>query len=430
MARTFTVLEVAEHIDRRVREHWDNHFWVRGEVSGLKAAARSTFFDLVQADEDGRVLAQLAVSMPASKARLVDRRLAAVGQPLANGLEIRIKAQLSFWVPGGRLSLSLSDIDPAHTAGAIAVARRQLLADMTADGSASRQAGLPHPRMPLSLGLVTAMGSQAYHDLVDELTRSGHPFRLTVAASRVQGVHAPAEIVRAIGALGRTAGLDLVLLTRGGGAEIDLVTFDHPHVARAVADCPVPVWTGIGHHLDSPVAEQVAALACKTPTALAQAVVTAVADSRDRTETAWAGIRTAALRRLGTAERELVVASQRTASARVALRTAAARLDAIGDRVAAAPARLLRHRQQHLAGQRDRLGAAASAVLDRRVERLDRAGQMVELADPVRLLERGWTLTTTTDGRRVRGPLPVGTRLSTRHAAGTITSEVVDDVDD
>ena len=149
MVTTFTVLQVAEHIERQVTDVWDRQFWVRGEVSGLKRQGKGVWFDLVHTTEDGQVVAQLNVSMPASKGRLVDRRLAAVGQPLEDGLEIRIKANLQFWVRGGRLSLSLADIDPSHTAGALALARRDLLAAMQADGSFERNRRLPTPRVAL-----------------------------------------------------------------------------------------------------------------------------------------------------------------------------------------------------------------------------------------------------------------------------------------
>lgn len=431
MARTFTVLEVAQHIDLRVREHWNNEFWVRGEVSGLRRSTRGhAWFNLVQTDEVGDVVAQLGVSMPASKARLVDRRLSAVGQPLADGLEIRLKASLSFWVRGGRLSLDLADIDPTHTAGALAVARRELLAAMAADGSRDRQAGLPSPRVPLSLGLITSSGSQAFHDLTDELRASGIGFAITLVHSTVQGQRAPAELCAALARLGRMAHLDLILLTRGGGADIDLVTFDHPDVARAVAGCPRPVWTGIGHHLDSPVAEMVAARAFKTPTALAQGVVATVAEAVASTEDVWTQIRATAVRRVQAARHDLSMAARRMTAARVAVRTAEARLDARSQHVARASTGLLARRAHALDGAASRLAIAGPHALSSAEGRLAQAERVVDLVDPQRLIARGWSVTTDDRGRLVTGPVPVGTRLRTRTRGGTIASTVTADPTD
>ncbi len=431
MVRTFSVREVAEHIDLRVRETWNAEFWVRGEVSGLRRRPRgNAWFNLVQTDEAGDVVAQLGVSMSPMKARLVDRRLSAVGQPLDDGLDIRMKARLSFWVQGGRLSLDLTDIDPTHTAGALAVARRELLAAMAADGSATRQAGLPTPRMPLALGLVTSHGSQAYHDLVDELGASGIGFHLTVAHSTVQGQRAPAELCAALDRL--TAGttpLDLVLLTRGGGSEVDLITFDHADVARAVAACPLPVWTGIGHHLDSPVAEQVAARAFKTPTALGQGVVAAVLEAAEAVEGTWAQVRAATRSRLDRARHTLEVSTRRTAAARVSVRTATARLDARHEQLERAAVGLLDRRGHDLDRASTGLQQATSRRLRHAGERLDQAGRVVDLVDPARLIARGWSVTTDDEGRLVTGPVVAGTRLRTRTRGGTIISTATGETD-
>ena len=428
MVTTFTVLQVAEHIDRQVREVWDSQFWVRGEVAGLKRTNQGrVYFDLVHTGDRGEVRARLGVSMPPAKVRLVDRRLAAVGQPLADGLEIRIKANLSFWVGGGRLSLDLADIDPAHTAGALAVARRELLDALAADGSLTRNATLPVPRVPLSLGLVTSGGSQAFHDVTDELRQSGLPFTVSLVSTKVQGPDAPNGIVAALRQLGRLPGLDLVLLSRGGGAEVDLVTFDHPAVARAIADHPLPVWTGIGHHQDTPVAELVAARSFKTPTALAQGVVGVVGDAVRQTEATWASIRAVAHRRLAAADHALVLAARRTSAARGVLRAAKDRVHARDDRLRRQVATVLARTRDDLDTSAARLAGAAPAALRDRRERLDRAARLLDLADPDRLIAKGWSLTTMVDdGQLVTGPVPAGTVLATRTRGGTITSEVID----
>lgn len=427
MVTTFSVLQVAEHIDIKVREAWNNQFWVRGEVSGLKQSARGrVWFDLVETDDTGRVLAQLNVSMAADKMRLVDRRLRSVGQPLANGLQIRIKASIDYWVRTGRLLLALSDIDPSHTAGALAMARGDLLARMNADGSAGRNGRLPTPRLPLRLALITSAGSQAFHDLLDELRASPFPFTVTVADCRVQGSDAVPQLTAALTAFGGRTDIDLVLLTRGGGAEIDLVTFDHADVAAAVADCAIPVWSGIGHHLDSPVAEQVAARGLKTPTALAQAVVTAVQDAAAAVEDRWSAIRTLAIRRLARADHDLALAARRTSAARIALRSAGGRLDVAESRIARSATHVLQSHHAALDGVQDRVRVAVPTGLARRVTQMDRAARLVDLADPQRLIARGWSVTTDGDGTLVTGLRPVGSTLQTLTRGGTIRSKVVE----
>lgn len=423
--RTWTVAEIGARIQQVVEDRMAARFWVRGEVADVSRTQRGTaFIELVQTDGRGRTIARLPVTMSPGKARLVDRRMARVGQPLAKGIEVRVRGHMAYFAPGGRLSLDLDDIDPAHTAGAMALARRELLAALVAEGLDAANAALPTPLLPLRLGLVTRAGSRAYHDLVDELAASRLPFRIELVDAHVQGVHAPQELAAALAALGRRD-LDLLLLCRGGGGDVDLSTFDHPLVARAVAGAPLPVWTGIGHHLDTPVAEQVAARALKTPTALAQAVVARVVEAVGRTEATWEGIAAASRQHLRRADARLDLAGRRTQAARVALRGATARLDHRAHRLEGAARRSLADRHRALDVAEGRVGTAAAGVTASATHRLDRLDALVQAYDPQRLLARGWSVTQLADGTLVTGPQPPGTRLRTTTRGGTLTSEVL-----
>jgi exodeoxyribonuclease VII large subunit len=423
--RTWTVAEIGRRIEQVVADRMSAAFWVRGELADVRTSASGTlFFTLVQTDAAGRVLARLGGTGSPGKARLVDRKMRRVGQPLAEGIEVRVRGHLDWYTAGGRLGLALLDVDPAHTAGAMALARRELLAALAAEGLVDANAARPLPRPPLRLGLVTRRDSQAYHDLVDELRRSGLPFHLVLASVGVQGAAAGEGLAAAVGAVAAQA-VDLVLVTRGGGAEVDLATFDHPGLARAVAGCDVQVWTGIGHHLDTPVCEQVAARAFKTPTALAQGVVAEVRDAVASVEAAWAGIRLRSSAHVARAGGRLATAGRRTAAARVALRGAAGRLDADAVRLAAAARRGTSARLAVLDARDAALSRGATAVLSDAARRLDAAGARVATADPARLLARGWSVTTTADGALVTAPVPAGTRLTTRVRDGVVDSEVV-----
>ncbi|HUG83745.1 MAG TPA: exodeoxyribonuclease VII large subunit [Euzebya sp.] len=424
--RTWTVAEIGARIQHVVEERMGNRFWVRGEIADLSRTSRGiVFLSLVQTDQRGQVIARLPAILSPGKARLVDRRMARVGQPLTEGIEVRIRAHLEWWTPGGRLSLALDDIDPAHTAGAMALARRDLLAQLQAEGLVGANALRPVSRLPLRLGLVTRRDSQAYHDLLDELTAAALPFEVTLVSAGVQGIHAPAELRAALQVLGGVDGLDLILLTRGGGAEVELATFDHPDVARAVAVCPLPVWTGIGHHLDTPVAEIVAARALKTPTALGQAVVATVTDAIADTEAGWQAISASASRQLRHATSRLDGATRRTQSARVALRGASGRLDAGLHRLDTAGRRTIGDHRRRLDSAQRQLHHAAAVTIDDTRRRLGAHEGLIQAYDPSRLLARGWSVTTTLDGALVRAPQPAGTMLRTTTKGGIITSEVV-----
>ena len=126
------------------------------------------------------------------------------------------------------------------------------------------------PVVPLRVGLVTALNSAACADVCRVLHRSGYAFELVAADTPVQGRAAAAAIARAVDSAATRA--EVVLLTRGGGSKSDLAAFDHELVARTVALCSRPVFTGIGHQVDRSVADEVAHTSCATPTAAAAAV--------------------------------------------------------------------------------------------------------------------------------------------------------------
>src|SRR5690606_17793690 len=128
--------------------------------------------------------------------------------------------------------------------------------------------------LPTRLGLVTSGGSAAQADFLHELGRQGDrpvSWQVTAMLSRVQGPGADREMAAALRALERH-GVDLIALVRGGGARTDLFAFDSELLARAIATASVPVVTGVGHEIDTSVADRVAARAYKTPTACAAAL--------------------------------------------------------------------------------------------------------------------------------------------------------------
>jgi exodeoxyribonuclease VII large subunit len=284
-----------------------------------------------------------------------------------------------------------------------------------------------------------------------ELEASGFAFRVTLADARVQGTGAEASLLRALRALAGLS-LDAVLVVRGGGARTDLVTFDSERLARAVAAMAVPVLTGVGHETDTSVIDEVAHLACKTPTACAGFVVERVAEAMARAEAAWAAVDRLVQGHLARAEATL----GRQAGA-VAVRAGGALAGARGrlDGRAGRAATLARSR---LAANQARLEAAPRRVeaarLDARLARLDAhlvvAGSRtaraalhttaassgalglvaarVDAADPARALARGWSLTRTADGRLVRRAtdLSAGEAIVTTFASGQARSTVTD----
>lgn len=453
-----TVLRLSE-LNRAIASALSDRFpaevWVVGEVSNLRERSGTRYFDLVEPDASGsRNLAQLPAAVLRWERAGFDAELARVdGFTLGNGVEVLVRGAVDFYEPWGKLQLKVRGIDPEHTLGRMRLAREHLLADLARRGvlraNAERHLLLP----PLRVGLVTAPGSQAEHDLRAVLEGSGWGFHLLRAGARVQGPACEPEVAAALGQLARLHAvqpLDVVVLIRGGGSALDLQGFDTRGIAERIVAAPFPVWTGIGHDQDRSVADEVAHTAWPTPTAVGRALVDAVTACADRLEVAAAALATGSTGLVAAAGRHLdQQAATLAAGVGAQLRGADARLAGAAGALAQLSRAHLRRERRDLGGRAAGLEAAArraavpTATADLVRARLalqrvagnatERAARRLELAearlaalDPGVQLARGFSITRDVDGRVLRsvGMIAPGATLTTQLADGALTSTV------
>jgi exodeoxyribonuclease VII large subunit len=410
---TWSVTELADRIGNALRAAFRDEVWVRGEIRDLsRASSGHVYFTLTEPSFEGS--ASIGVMLSSRNKGSVNLALtrAGGGVRMTDGTEVRIRGRLDWYAPRGQLQLRMTAIDPAYTLGQLELLRAQLLQRLEAEGLLRANAARPLPLVPLRVGVVTSSGSAAEADFVDELRRSGFAFDVRRVDARVQGPDAAFDVVSGI-ERAVADGAEVVALVRGGGARTDLAAFDDERIARAIATCPVPVLTGIGHEVDRSVADDVAHTAHKTPTACAHALVLRVRAFVDAIEGRWQAIATLAARATRD-QAEIVEAS------------AAHRHEGWGERVRRAATGHLRDAD---AGARER-ARRLSLRAPRAVSEADRALASIEARlralDPERTLARGWSITRTADGRVVRSPdeVTAGDELLTQVAAGTVRSTV------
>jgi exodeoxyribonuclease VII large subunit len=447
---TFSVTELSDAIGNALRARFRDEVWVRGEIRDLsRARSGHVYFTLVDPDGD----ATLDVMLSAAKKNVVNDALVRAGGSVRmnDGTDVRIRGRLDWYAPRGQLQLRMTAIDPAYTLGQLELARAELLGRLQAEGLLERNGRLAMPIAPLCIGLVTSEGSAAEADFVDELRRSGFAFRVLLADARVQGFDAPRSLASAIRMVA-THPVDVLAVVRGGGARTDLAAFDDEAVARAIAACPVPVLTGVGHEIDTSIADEVAHTAEKTPTACAHALVLRVGDLAVALEAAWAAIADRGARGVRRHDERLLVHARHLArGTRVALDGSGNRLDSITDRSRRAAVSGLdraSHRLDNHAGRvtgaarshlraADVLLAAGARRIAHRAPRslaegeraVDALDARLRSLDPERTLARGWSITRRADGRVVRSPDDVepGDALITRVAGGDVRSTVSGD---
>ncbi|MDB4951147.1 MAG: Exodeoxyribonuclease 7 large subunit, partial [Gemmatimonadetes bacterium] len=234
--------------------------WVAGEVSNFtKARSGHCYFTLRDRD------AQLRCVMWRDDARRLPT------QP-AEGMEVRALGRLTVYPSRGEFQLGVAELE-AKGEGLWKLAFQQLHTKLEAEGLTSPLRRRPIPRHPACVGIVTSSAGAALHDVVTVIRRRAPWTRIVLSAARVQGEGAAQEVADAIRRIGRAGCADVLIVGRGGGSVEDLWAFNEEVVARAIAECPVPVISAVGHETDVTIADLVADLRAPTPSAAAEAAV-------------------------------------------------------------------------------------------------------------------------------------------------------------
>jgi len=270
-----------ERLDRVVGEHGLALVSVRGAVRGVRRRGQICTFELADpaaTDATGeRAPALVRVVVFPQRLRVIDAALARSGGALVDGVEVTVTGAVRFDPPFGGVRLVAADVDVDRVEATFALDRTRLLAKLAAEGLLSRQAALVVPGRPLRIGLITAAGSAGDTDVSTLLEESGIEWQLLRQPAPMAGPHAAGAVVAAIERLSG-AGVDVIVIARGGGGRTELGCWDDRSVVRSIALAPVPVWTAIGHAADVTVADQVANRSCATPSAAAALLIERVRD--------------------------------------------------------------------------------------------------------------------------------------------------------
>src|SRR5438128_2151861 len=242
-----------------------NDIAVEGEVSNFtRSSAGHLYFSI----KDGR--AQLRVVLFDSNARFLRFRI-------ENGLQLIVRGRLNVYEQKGEFQLTAVSAEPAGL-GALQLAFEQLKKRLAEEGLFDAARKKPIPILPQRIAIVTSTTGAAIQDILHVLGRRFDGLWLQIYPVRVQGNAAAREIATAIRHLSRWQLHDVVLICRGGGSLEDLWPFNEEIVARAVAACPIPTISGVGHETDFTICDLVADLRAPTPSAAAEIVIRAKAD--------------------------------------------------------------------------------------------------------------------------------------------------------
>ena len=239
--------------------------WVRGEVIGFKHHRNGHWYFTLKDDR-----AQIRCVVWAADTR---RMLIAPDE----GMEVVVRAQLSVYAARADLQLRVMAIEGVGE-GLWRKAFEEIRARLQADGLLAPERKRPLPPFPRRIAVITSVDGAALHDIIAVVARRCPLTEVVAVPATVQGQDAPASIVAALGQVARWGRADVVIVGRGGGGREDLWAFNDERVARAVAACPAPVISAVGHEVDVTLCDLVADLRAPTPSAAAEAAVPVLQD--------------------------------------------------------------------------------------------------------------------------------------------------------
>jgi len=257
---------------------------VRAEIASIQQRGNGhCYLELCQSGPSGPVAKIRAVIWRSQAAAVLGKFAAATGAPLQPGVSVIFEVRVNYSELYG-ITLVISDVDVEHTLGEAELRRRETIERLEKEELIDLQKELALPDVPYRLAVISAEDAAGYGDFRRHLLENeyGFAFDVQLFPATMQGDSAPSSIVAALERIAETAGFDATLILRGGGSSLDLACFDDYDLCAAIARFPLPVFTAIGHDRDTHIADMVACEAVKTPTALADLFIDAVAQEDER----------------------------------------------------------------------------------------------------------------------------------------------------
>ena len=257
--RILTVSELTGQIRALLEERYVE-VWIEGELSNSRVwNTGHMYFTL----KDGGAQLRGVMFRSAVRALRFEPR---------DGLRVVARGRISVYDPKGEYQIVCEHLEPEGL-GALQLAFDQLKQRLSAEGLFEPDRKRPLPAFPRKIGVVTSADGAAVRDIIQVLRRRYPNAHIVLRPTRVQGAGAAPDIARALAAIGQVPGVDVVIVGRGGGSIEDLWAFNEEAVARAIAACPVPTISAVGHETDVTIADFVADLRAPTPSAAAELVV-------------------------------------------------------------------------------------------------------------------------------------------------------------
>jgi len=404
-----TLFELNEYIRQVLALNLPDALWVSCELSQVSRSKGHYYLSLVEKGEADEEIRARAEGIIWRKQYLKLQRKLGPDLPklLQAGTQVLLQVRVDFHERYG-YKLLIEDIDLTYTLGEMERQRRETLARLQAAALLDKNSNLPLPPVPQRLAIISAEQAAGLQDFLRHLEQNeyDYAFQARLFPAAMQGERTRPEIVQQLQSIAQaTRGYEAIIIIRGGGARLDLATFDDFELCQAVAECPVPVLVGIGHEIDDVLLDQVAHTALKTPTAVAEFLIS----------------------RAMQFETGLLQAGQRIGQlAQQKIKRADFQLERVSQQLQILPLQHLRREEGRLNGLQQQLPPVLRSKLRQEMQKIQQFHQLLQLLRPEATLARGYSLTIK-DGKIIssRSHLQTGEQITIRFKDGDLNSEVL-----
>lgn len=272
--QVFSLLEVTRSIQKTIVDRYKSAFWVKAEMNKLNHYSQSghCFPELVE-KANGKVIAEIKSTLWRDDYLNINNNfIKTLKEPLKDGIKILFLAKVNY-TPTYGLSLQILDIDPSYTLGDLEREKQETIKKLKSENSFDKNKKLRLPLLPQRIAIISVESSKGYADFLRVLDTNswGYKFFHYLFPSILQGENAVKSMLSQLKRIEKVKShFDVVAIIRGGGGDVGLSCYNNYSLAKAIAEFPLPVITGIGHATNETVVEMISSTNAITPTKIAE----------------------------------------------------------------------------------------------------------------------------------------------------------------
>jgi exodeoxyribonuclease VII large subunit len=425
----FTLSELNAAIKESLERAFPETLWVIAEISEIRCNAKGHCYLELAEREDEETIAQIRANIWARTFRSISSRFEkATGESLKQGMKVLLQVNVTFHEIYG-LSLNIKDIAPTYSLGEMARRKREVIERLTKEGLINLNKQISLPLVPQRIAVISSSTAAGYGDFINHLDDNPYGYKIfhTLHQSLMQGQDAGSSIISALREVNRNRKrYDAVVIVRGGGSQIDLSCFDAYGLAAEVAKCPLPVITGIGHERDDTVVDIVAHTKLKTPTAVAEFLISTMTSFEERVIEAQTILIHRVKELIGNEDHRLQYLAQHfkhIVKDRFAGETK--RIEIGLHKLIHGATQIVDSHNNRLKLDMSRIAGGLNILFRHQENRMTHCGQAIRLLDPANVLKRGYSITYLNEKAVKDGAdLREGDIIRTRIYKGSIKSKV------